>query len=61
MCRYAFPGERLGLTSREARFIHELVVVLRIEDGKVISHRDYANYDSYLAQLKSLRDVPSGG
>lgn len=32
------------------------VAVIRVDDGKVVSHRDYGDYSSFIAGMQELRD-----
>ena len=50
-CRYAFPGRALGVQVESAEFELPLIVVLETKDGRVASHKDYADYAAFREQL----------
>jgi ketosteroid isomerase-like protein len=41
--------------TQEVASVMPFVVVLRIEDGRVVSHRDYADYAPFIAAARSSR------
>lgn len=47
------PGKTIHM--KDVSFL----VTLRVEDGKVVEHRDFADYHPFLAEMKKLREITS--
>jgi len=60
-CRYAFPGRALGIQAESAKFELPLIVILEFEDGRIASHKDYADYATFREQFARQAGAASKG
>ncbi len=55
-CGYSLAGRMFGVDQERVRFTHPLILVLEVKDEEVVSHLDYADYDTFAEQLKALQE-----
>jgi len=58
---YSVPGAPPGSDGDAVRFEVPLVVVLRIQDGLVVRHTEYAGHEDHLARLETVREQEREG
>jgi len=53
--KYKTKGERLGSEKPYFEFNLPLVTIIRVRDGKVLHHQDYANYEEWGRQYEAQK------